>query len=61
MLTLSGALDVFVLLSRQGEYQEFDRDGVAFAEVVKQQTPPGAMILHAPVHNTPLFLADRAQ
>jgi hypothetical protein len=59
MLTLAGALDVFVLLSRQGEYQEFDRDGVAFAEIVKQQTPPGAMILHAPVHNTPLFLAGR--
>jgi hypothetical protein len=59
MLTLAGALDVFVLLSRQGEYQEFDRDGVLFAEVVKQQTPPRAMILHAPVHNTPLFLAGR--
>jgi len=59
MLTLAGALDVFVLLSRQGEYQEFDRDGVVFAEMVKQQTPPRAMILHAPVHNTPLFLAGR--
>src|SRR5215471_1319946 len=58
-LTLAGALDVFVLLSRQGEYQEFDRDGIAFAEMVKQQTPPRAMILHAPVHNTPLFLAGR--
>jgi hypothetical protein len=59
ILTLAGALDVFVLLSRQGEYQEFDRDGIAFAEIVKQQTPPRAMILHAPVHNTPLFLAGR--
>ena len=59
VLTLAGALDVFVLLTRQGEYQEFDRNGIAFAEVVKQQTPPRAMILHAPVHNTPLFLAGR--
>lgn len=59
VLTLAGALDVFVLLTRQGEYQEFDRDGIAFAELVKQQTPPRAMILHAPVHNTPLFLAGR--
>ena len=59
VLTLAGALDVFALLTRQGEYQEFDREGVVFAEVIKQQTPPRAMILHAPVHNTPLFLAGR--
>ncbi len=59
LLTLAGALDVFALLTRQGEYQEFDRDGIAFAEIIKQQTPPRAMILHAPVHNTPLFLAGR--
>jgi hypothetical protein len=59
ILTLAGALDVFVLLTRQGEYQEFDRDGIAFAEIVKERTPPRAMILHAPVHNTPLFLAGR--
>jgi hypothetical protein len=59
MLTLAGALDVFALLTRQGEYQEFDRDGVMFAETIKQQTPPRAMILHAPIHNTPLFLTGR--
>lgn len=59
ILTLAGGLDVFVLLTRQGEYQEFDRDGVAFAEVVKQQTPPRATILHAPIHNTPIFLTGR--
>ncbi|HSQ23531.1 MAG TPA: hypothetical protein VLN44_03955 [Pyrinomonadaceae bacterium] len=59
MLTLAGGLDVFALLTRQGEYQEFDRDGVAFAEIVKQQTPPRATILHAPIHNTPVFLTGR--
>jgi hypothetical protein len=59
MLTLAGGLDVFALVTRQGEYQEFDRDGVAFAEVIKQQTPPRAMILHAPIHNTPIFLTGR--
>ena len=59
MLTLAGALDVFALLTRQGEYQEFDRDGVTFAEVIKQQTPPRATILHAPIHNTPIFLTGR--
>ena len=59
MLTLAGALDVFALMTRQGEYQEFDRDGINFAEIIKQQTPPRATILHAPVHNTPVFLTGR--
>jgi hypothetical protein len=59
MLTLAGGLDVFALLMRQGEFEEFDRDGVAFAEVVKEQTPPRATILHAPIHNTPIFLTGR--
>ena len=59
MLTLSGGLDVFALIMRQGEYQEFDRDGIAFAEVIKQKTAPRAMILHAPIHNTPVFFSGR--
>ena len=59
VLTLAGALDVFALVTSQGEYQEFDRDGVAFAEMIKQQTPPRATILHAPIHNTPVFLTGR--
>jgi hypothetical protein len=59
MLTLSGALDVVPLLLRQGEYQEFDKDGIAFAEMIKERTPITAMILHAPVHNTPVFLSGR--
>ena len=59
VLTLAGALDVFALMTRQGEYQEFDRDGINFAEMIKQQTPPRATILHAPVHNTPVFLSGR--
>jgi len=59
MLTLAGGLDVFALASRQGEYQEFDRDGVTFAEMIKQRTPPSATILHAPIHNTPVFLTGR--
>jgi hypothetical protein len=59
MLTLAGGLDVFALVTRQGEYQEFDRDGVTFSEMVKQQTPPRATILHAPIHNTPIFITGR--
>jgi hypothetical protein len=59
MLTLSGALDVAALISAHDEFQEFDREGIGFAELIKQQTPPRAMILHAPVHNTPVFLSGR--
>jgi len=59
LLTLAGALDVFALVTRQGEYQEFDRDGVTFAETIKQQTEARATILHAPIHNTPVFLTGR--
>ncbi len=59
VLTFAGALDVFALVTSQGEYQEFDRDGVTFAEMIKQETPPRATILHAPIHNTPVFLTGR--
>lgn len=59
MLTFAGALDVFALMSSQGEYQEFDHNGVVFAEMIKRQTPPQATILHAPIHNTPIFLTGR--
>jgi len=58
-LTLAGALDVFAVIAGQSESMEFDHDGVVFAEMIKQQTPPRATILHAPVHNTPVFLTGR--
>jgi len=59
VLTLAGGLDVFAVITRQSESKEFDHDGVIFAEMIKQQTPPRATILHAPVHNTPVFLTGR--
>ena len=59
MLTLSASLDVVPLLMKKGEYQEFDTDGIVFAEMIKERTPIKAMILHAPVHNTPVFLSGR--
>ena len=59
MMTLAGTLDLVPLLLQQGHYGEFDRDGVAFAESIKDKTPPTATILHAPIHNTPVFLTGR--
>ena len=59
LMTLAGTLDIVPLLLQQGHYGEFDRDGVAFAESIKEKTPSTATILHAPIHNTPVFLTGR--
>lgn len=60
IVTLSGALDVAgIALPRSNEYQIFSADGIRFAEVVKEQTQPRALVIHAPVHNTPVFLTGR--
>jgi hypothetical protein len=58
-LTLAGGLDVWRILSKTMEYREFDRNGVAFAEMIKQTTEPRALILHAPTFNHPVFLTGR--
>ena len=44
---------------RSGEFQLFDPNGVRFAEVIKQHTEPRSLVMHAPVHNTPVFLTGR--
>ena len=58
-LVLAGALDVWRVASGAEEQREFDRDGVAFAELVDRQTPPRSLILTAPTYNHPVFLAGR--
>lgn len=58
-LTLAGALDVASIVLRSEEYQIFDPFGIKFAEVIKQQTQPRSTVIHAPVHNTPVFLTGR--
>ena len=54
----AGALDV-LRASLGTAYQEFDRDGVAFAEMIREETPPTAVILTTPTYNTPVFLTGR--
>jgi hypothetical protein len=56
---LAGALEVAGIAFRSNEYDIFDRSGINFSEVLKQQTPPRSLILHAPVHNHPVFLTGR--
>ncbi len=58
-LTLAGGIDVFRVLSGQTEYQEFDRDGIAVAAIIRDETPAQALILHAPTYNPPVFLTGR--
>ena len=59
MLTLGGGLDVWRVVSEASEQREFDRAGVAFAEIVKAQTAPRSLILHAPTYNHPVYLTGR--
>lgn len=58
-LTLAGALDVASIASHSAKHQVFDANGIAFAELIKQQTQPRSLIVHAPVHNAPVFLTGR--
>ncbi len=58
-VTLAGSLDVASIVLRSAEYQVFDSRGVQFAEMIKQHASPRALIVHAPVHNHPVFLTGR--
>src|SRR5260370_27675285 len=58
-LVLAGALDVLLVVTGAAEYQEFDRDGIAIAKLISEQARPRAVVLHAPVYNSPVFLTGR--
>jgi hypothetical protein len=58
-VTLAGALDVSAIVLRSSRYEVFNAEGIKFAELIKQKTAPRAMIIHAPVHNHPVFLTGR--
>ena len=58
-LTLAGALDVWRTVSKQINNQEYESDGVALAQKIIEQTPPRALILHAPTYNPVVFLTGR--
>ncbi|MBA3514991.1 MAG: hypothetical protein H0T77_11510 [Pyrinomonadaceae bacterium] len=58
-VTLAGGVDVATILLSSAKYQVFDRPGIQFAEIVKRETEPRARIVHAPVHNHPVFLTGR--
>lgn len=58
-LTLAGALDVAAIVLRSNRYDIFTANGIKFAELIKQEAAPRAIVIHAPVHNHPVFLTGR--
>jgi len=58
-LLLAGALDVLGVVTGSAEYQEFDSGGVAIAQTISRGAAPRAVVLHAPVYNSPVFLTGR--
>ena len=59
MQTAAGGLDVWRAASGAVERRSFDPSGVAFAEIVRRETGPRALILHAPTYNDPVYLTGR--
>jgi hypothetical protein len=58
-VTLAGALDVAAIVLGSNRYDVFNAEGIRFAELIKQETAPGVVVIHAPVHNHPVFLTGR--
>lgn len=58
-LTLSGVLDILRVVTPHAGFQEFTRDGISMADLIKVVTPPRALVLHAPEWNSPVFLTGR--
>jgi hypothetical protein len=55
----AGALDVAAITLRSVRYEIFNSQGIQFAQLIKEKTEPQAIIVHAPVHNHPVFLSGR--
>ncbi|HEX7313163.1 MAG TPA: hypothetical protein VF297_04555 [Pyrinomonadaceae bacterium] len=59
MQTAAGGLDVWRAASGAVERRSFEPAGVEFAEVIKRETSPRSLILHAPTYNDPVYLTGR--
>ena len=58
-LILAGSLDVLRVITGASPLREFDADGIATANLISQIAPPRAVVLHAPVYDSPVFLTGR--
>ena len=59
LLTAAGALDVWRVASGAMEQRIFGREEIALAELVRRETEPRSLILHAPTYNHPVYLTGR--
>ncbi len=59
ILTLSGAMDVLRALSPVENVGLFSQADLEVAELIRQKTPPRAVMLHAPIHNSVVALTGR--
>jgi len=59
VLILAGALDVLRVVSKEINYQVFDRDAIKIAEQIKQRTAPNSLFLNAPTYNSAVVLSGR--
>jgi hypothetical protein len=59
LLTLSGGLDLWRAASDKIVLQVIPPEGDAFAGDIREKTPAGAMILHAPAYNSEVYLTGR--
>ena len=59
LLTLSGSLDIWRVVSHQINYKVFSSDAVQIAEEIKRKTPPNALFLNAPTYNSAVVLSGR--
>jgi len=58
-LTFSGALDVTRALSPVENVEIFGKAELEVAALLRERTPPRALILHAPIHNSVVALSGR--
>lgn len=59
ILIFAGALDVWRVASGAFASRVYSTEGIAFARLVAESTPPGALIVHAPTYNHPIGLSGR--
>ncbi len=59
VMVLAGALDILRVVTATTEYQEFDLHAIKIADVISQRVAPSAVVLHAPIYNSPVFLTGR--
>ena len=59
VLTVSGFLDVRRVAARKIDVTVFSPEAVAFGRTLREATPPGALVLHAPTYNSEVYLAGR--